>query len=74
MNKRREISFNNPIWQKDAEDKCRSLGYHGFAASKQHYNGDESALTAYKKHYWNDKILLVKQCSQCFCFRIEHQN
>lgn len=67
------IGFNNVVWQKDAEEKARSLGYFGLAQSKQHYNGDESELTAYKKHYWRNVILLVKQCSDRFCFRIEHQ-
>jgi len=65
--------FNHPVWQKLAIEHLRQNGYSGIAHSKQHYNGNESALTAYKKIPFNiDKVILVKSVSNGFCFRIEH--
>lgn len=47
------------------------LGYTGFPLSKQHYSGDENCLTAYEKHFMNGHVILARQFSNFFGFRVQ---
>jgi hypothetical protein len=46
-------------------------GYTGFPLSKQHYDGDENCLTAYTKHFMNGHVILARQFSNFFGFRVQ---